>query len=253
MTYIEGFIVPVPAANRGEYEKHAVEFAPLLQRVGVGRMVENWESDVPEGKLTDFRKAVDATADEKIVFSWFEYPSKAEREAANAKMMEDPQMMELSQSDMPFDAKRMIFGGFEAVVDEGSGGGNFTDGMIVPVKSGMRDQYSALAAKNAKEFIRRGATRVVETIADDIKHGKLTDYYRAVKAEEGEGVAFSFIEWPDKGTRDQAWNAIMQDESMRPQGEVPFVGSRMFWGGFEKILDTAQQPQASQGQTPVSA
>jgi len=61
-----------------------------------------------------------------------------------------------------------------------------------------------------------------------------------VKAEDGEGVVFSFIEWPDKDTRDAAWKAIMADESLRPQGEMPFDGKRMFWGGFEKILDTAE-------------
>ena len=253
MSYFEGFIVPVPEANKAAYEKHAAEFAPLLQKIGVRRMVENWEADVPEGKVTDFRKAVDATPDEKIVFSWFEYPSKAERDAATARMMDDPQMSALAVSEMPFDTKRMILGGFEAVLDEGSGGGRFTDGMIVPVKPNMREEYRAIASKNAKEFIRRGATRVVETISDDVNHGKVTDYYRAVKAEDGEGIAFSFIEWPDTATRDEARNAIMQDESMRPEGEVPFVGSRMFWGGFEKILDTAQAQPAPQSGAPVSA
>ena len=92
MTYFEGFIVPVPEGNKDAYRKHAREFAPLLQDFGVGRMVETWDSDVPEGKVTDFRKAVDAKPDEKVVFSWFEYPSRAERDAANEKMMSDPRM-----------------------------------------------------------------------------------------------------------------------------------------------------------------
>jgi uncharacterized protein YbaA (DUF1428 family) len=59
-----------------------------------------------------------------------------------------------------------------------------------------------------------------------------------VKAEDGEGIVFSFIEWPNKTTRDQAWKAIMEDESLRPES-MPFDGKRMFWGGFEKIVDTA--------------
>ena len=81
MTYFEGFIVPVPESNRAAYEKHATDFAPLVQEVGVRRMVESWESDVPEGKVTDFRKAVDAKPDEKIVFSFFEYPDRQARDA----------------------------------------------------------------------------------------------------------------------------------------------------------------------------
>jgi uncharacterized protein YbaA (DUF1428 family) len=63
MTYFEGFIVPVPAANEAAYRKHAGDFAPLARELGVGRHVEAWESDVPEGKVTDFRKAVDARPD----------------------------------------------------------------------------------------------------------------------------------------------------------------------------------------------
>jgi uncharacterized protein YbaA (DUF1428 family) len=73
-----------------------------------------------------------------------------------------------------------------------------------------------------------------------------------VKAEDGEGVVFSLIEWPDKAKRDEAWKAIMADESLRPQGEMPFDGKRMFWGGFEKILDTAQQ-QTQQAAAPITA
>ena len=95
MTYFEGFIVPVPEANRESYAEHTSHFAPLVRDIGVGRMVESWESDVPEGKLTDFRKAVDAKPDEKIVFSFFEYASKAERDAANEKFMSDPRMQEM--------------------------------------------------------------------------------------------------------------------------------------------------------------
>jgi uncharacterized protein YbaA (DUF1428 family) len=241
MTYFEGFIVPVPEANRDAYVKHASDFAPIAQEMGVGRMVEAWDSDVPEGKVTDFRKAVDAKPDEKVVFSFFEYGSKAERDAANEKFRSDPRMAEMG-ANMPFDGKRMIMGGFDAIVDEGSGPGGYTDGFVVPVLEGKRDAYRELAAKMAKVFRQHGATRVVEAIADDVDHGKVTDFYRAVKAEDGETIVFSFIEWPDKETRDQAWQKIMADESLKPEGEMPFVGQRMFWGGFEKIVDTARQP-----------
>ena len=85
MTYFEGFVVPVPEANREAYRKSAADFAPIFQEFGVTRHVEAWDSDVSEGKVTDFRKAVDAKPDEKVVFSWFEYPDRATRDAANAE------------------------------------------------------------------------------------------------------------------------------------------------------------------------
>lgn len=251
MTYFEGFIVPVPESNKADYEKHATQFAPMVQEFGVRRMVESWDSDVPEGKVTDFRKAVDAKPDEKIVFSWFEYPSKQDRDAANQKMMSDPRMAEMG-ADMPFDGKRMIMGGFDAIVEEGSGGGAYTDGIVVPVPEANRDAYRNLAAANAKIFREYGATRIIESLADDVDHGQVTDFYRAVKAAPGETVAFSFIQWPDKAARDQAWQKIMQEDRMQHGGDV-FDGSRMFWGGFDKILDTAQQDSTQAGATPVSA
>jgi uncharacterized protein YbaA (DUF1428 family) len=86
-----------------------------LQEVGVRRFVEAWDSDVPEGKVTDFRKSVDAKPDEKVVFAWFEYPSKAARDAANEKMRNDKRMEEFGPK-APFDGKRMIYGGFESLV-----------------------------------------------------------------------------------------------------------------------------------------
>ncbi len=240
MTYFEGFVVPVPKANKEAYRKHASEAAPLFQEFGVTRMVEAWGDDVADGKVTDFRKAVNAKDDEDVVFSWFEYPSKRERDAATDKFMTDPRMKDMGAS-MPFDGKRMIIGGFDAIVEEGAPGGSYTDGFVVPVPDGKRDAYRELASKMAGVFRQHGATRVIESIADDVKRGEVTDFYRAVKAEEGETVVFSFIEWPDKATRDDAWKKIMADESLKPDGEMPFSGQRMFWGGFEPILDTAKR------------
>jgi uncharacterized protein YbaA (DUF1428 family) len=252
MTYFEGFVVPVPEANKDAYRKHAREFAPLVRDIGVRRMVEAWDSDVPEGKVTDFRKAVDAKPDEKVVFSFFEYPSRAARDAANEKFMSDPRMKDMG-ANMPFDGKRMIMGGFDAIVEEGSDRGGYVDGFVVPVPETKRDAYRELASKMAKVFRQHGATRVIEAFGDDVQRGEVTDFYRAIKAEEGEGVVFSFIEWPDKATRDEAWKAIMADESLKPQGEMPFNGQRMFWGGFEKLLDTDQQQSAEARATPVTA
>src|SRR5688500_3320710 len=243
MTYFEGFVAPVPEANKETYRKHAADAAPLFLELGVKRHFEAWDSDVPEGKVTDFRKAVDAKPDEKIVFAWFEHSDRASRDAFNEKMMSDPRMEKMGET-MPFDAKRMIVGGFDAIVEEGSGRGDYTDGFVVPVPEDKVEAYQALAAKMAKVFRQHGATRVVEALSNDVPKGKVTDFYRAVKAEDGEKVVFSFVEWPDKQTRDQAWEKIMADESRKPEGDMPFNGQRMFWGGFEPIFDTAKQEPA---------
>jgi uncharacterized protein YbaA (DUF1428 family) len=251
MTYFEGFIVPVPESKKDAYRAHAADAAALVREFGADRHIECWDSDVPEGKVTDFRKAVDARPDEKIVFAWFEYSSREARDGANAKMMSDPRMEQFA-GDMPFDGKRMVVGGFNAIVEEGSGHGAYVDGFVVPVPETNREAYRQLASKMAKAFRKHGAVRVIEAIADDVPHGKVTDFYRAVKAEDGETVVFSSIEWPDKAARDEAWQKIMADESLKPQGDMPFNGQRMFWGGFDALLDTAEQP-AIQAGAPIGA
>ena len=240
MTYIEGFVLAVPTANKDEYRKHASEAVPLFKDFGVTRMVENWGDDVPKGKVTDFQGAVQAKDDETVVFSWFEYPDRKTRDAANAKMMSDPRMEEMGKN-MPFDGKRMIMGGFDTFVDEKvEGRTGYTDGYILPVPSDRKDAYSEMAKKMAGKFKDMGALRVVEAWGDDVPDGKVTDYRRAVKAEEGENVVYSYVEWPDKETRDAAWAKMMSDPEMQqPPSDMPFDGKRMFWGGFKPIIDTA--------------
>ena len=116
MAYVDGFVLAVPADKKETYRKHAAEAAPLFKEFGATRMVECWGDDVPEGKLTDFRRAVQAKEDEVVVFSWIEYPSKEVRDAANERIMSDPRMKAMGAT-MPFDGRRMIFGGFEAVLE----------------------------------------------------------------------------------------------------------------------------------------
>ncbi len=239
MSYIEGFVLAVPTANKDAYQKHAEEAAPMFKQFGVARMVENWGDDVPKGKVTDFHGAVQAKDDETVVFSWFEYPDKATRDAANAKMMEDPRMKDMGAS-MPFDGKRMIIGGFDSFVDEkAEGRTGYTDGYILPVPNAKKDAYRAMAEKAAGKFKELGALRVVEAWGDDVPNGKVTDYKKAVKAEDGENIVYSYVEWPDKATRDAGWEKMMKDPDMQPGDDVPFDGKRMFWGGFKPIVDTA--------------
>ena len=237
MTYLEGFVAAVPTGNKDAYRKHAEDAAPLFREFGAARMVETWGDDVPKGEVTDFYGAVQAKDDETVVFSWFEYPDKATRDAANEKMMSDERMEAMGET-MPFDGKRMIYGGFDAIVDErGQGTPGYTDGYLVPVPADKKEAYRELAQNVAGKFIERGAVRVVEAWGDDVPDGKITDYRRAVKAQDGEGVIFSYVEWPDKPTRDKAWDAMMSDPDMQPQGEMPFDGKRMIWGGFRPMID----------------
>ena len=239
MTYVEGFVVAVPTAKKEAYRKHAADAADLFQEFGVARMVEAWGDDVPRGKVTDFYGAVQAKDDETVVFSWFEYPSKAARDAANEKFRSDPRMKEMGAS-MPFDGQRMIIGGFASIVEEGSGGAmGYVDGFVVPVPAGNRDAYRDMAQKMSTFFREHGATRIVEAFEDDIADGKITDFRRAVKAQEGEKIVYSWIEWPSKEVRDAGWKKVMEDPRMQPDKEkMPFDGQRMFWGGFAPILDT---------------
>lgn len=236
MPYIEGFVASVGADKRDAYVTHCREAAPLFKRLGAGRVVDCLEDDVADGKVTDFRRAVAAQSGELVAFSWIEYPDRATRDAASEKMNSDPDFVAMGES-MPFDGKRLIFGGFAPFVDEsGPGNGGYVDGFVLPVPEAKRDAYRELASKAAKVFVEYGASRVVEAWADDVPHGKVTDFWRSVKAEPGEQVVFSYIEWPSRQARDEAWKKVMADERMQPDmANMPFDGQRMFWGGFERI------------------
>ena len=116
MAYIDGFVIAVPNANKDQFIAHAREFDRLFLEFGATRIVEGWGDDVPDGKQTDFKRAVQAKDDETVAFSWVEWPDKATRDAAMKRMMEDPRM-DPDKNPMPFDGKRMIFGGFDQVVE----------------------------------------------------------------------------------------------------------------------------------------
>jgi uncharacterized protein YbaA (DUF1428 family) len=117
MTYVDGFVAAVPTANRAKFKKHAEDAAELFKEHGAAKVVECWGDDVPEGKLTSFPMAVKREADETVVFSWIIWPSKEVRDAAHKKVMADPRMQP-DKNPMPFDGKRMIFGGFEVLLEK---------------------------------------------------------------------------------------------------------------------------------------
>jgi uncharacterized protein YbaA (DUF1428 family) len=235
MSYFDGFILPVPAPAKKAFIGHAEAADKLIMEHGALRILECWGENVPEGNQTDFRRAVQANDDEEIVFSFIEWPDKAARDAGMKAFMEDPRLNDVA--DMPFDGKRMILGGFEEVLQAGSAGDGYLDGWVAPVPDANREAFTEVAIKSAEVFRDHGAARVVQTWGEDVSRGRITDFYRAVKAEDGESVVFHFVEWPDKQTRDAGWKRVEADPRLQPGAmELPFDGKRMIQGGFIPVV-----------------
>jgi uncharacterized protein YbaA (DUF1428 family) len=116
MSYVDGFVIAVPNENREAYRELAEKAAGLFREYGALRVVECWGDDVPEGKVTSFPMAVKRKEDETVVFSWILWPSKAVRDGGLKKALADPRMA-MPPDAMPFDGQRMIFGGFEVMVE----------------------------------------------------------------------------------------------------------------------------------------
>jgi uncharacterized protein YbaA (DUF1428 family) len=116
MNYIDGFVAAVPLANRDAYVRHASAAAAVFKEHGALQVVECWGDDVPDGKLTSFPMAVQRKEDEAVVFAWITWPSRAVRDEGMKKVMADPRVHP-DANPMPFDGKRLIYGGFEVIVD----------------------------------------------------------------------------------------------------------------------------------------
>ena len=119
MAYVDGFVAAVPTGNRELYIKHAEKAAAVFKEYGALDVVECWGDDVPEGKITSFSLAVKREPEETVVFSWITWPSRAVRDEQWKKLMADPRMKP-EANPMPFDGKRLIYGGFEVVVKAAS-------------------------------------------------------------------------------------------------------------------------------------
>ncbi len=238
MSYVEGFLIAVPTANKQAYIERAMKTAALLKEFGLTRVVETWGDDVPHGKLNDLYMAVQAKDDETVLFSWFEYPDKAARQAASDKMMSDPRMKEMV-SDLPFDGSRLIWSGFEVVNDAGQGGKmGYVDGVVVPAVTAGKATYVAFCKTIADAFVEQGASRVVDAWGDDMLDGKKTDFKRATQLKNDETVTYGWIEWPSKQVRDAAWPKLMNDERLSGAMDKRGVdGKRMMFGGFTPLLD----------------
>jgi uncharacterized protein YbaA (DUF1428 family) len=245
MTYVQGFVIAVPTGNRQKFIDHASLGDGVFMEHGATRILECWQDNVEKGHTTDFFGAVDCRDDESVVFSWIEWPDKATCNAMEARMeeiMRSDDRFNPEKNPMPFDGARMIYGGFEPLVEEGAPlPGGYVQGFIVPVPEGNREAYrkAALAVWDImKDY---GAARVVEAWQDDVPAGKQTDFFRSVKAEPGEIVVFSFIEWESREMCDGAHEKMMQDERMKAFGgeeaAMPFDGRRMVYGGFRPVVE----------------
>ena len=251
MTYIQGFVIAVPTANKQKFIDHAGEADPVFLKHGATRVLECWQDTVEKGHTTDFFGAVDCKEDESVVFSWLEWPGKAACDAMEARMedlMKPEPSFDPEKNPMPFDGKRMIYGGFEPVVEEGRIIADpYVQGFLVPVPEGNKDAYRKAALDMWDIMKDYGATRVVEAWQVDVPRGKQTDFFRAVKAEDGEIVVFSFVEWESKEAADASQEKMMQDERMQqfmgdnPDANPPFDGKRMIYGGFKPVVELTRE------------
>jgi len=114
MSYVTGFLTPVKAADKERYIASARQGWALFKEFGAVEQVETWGDDVPDGKLTSFPLAVKLEEGEVVVFSWLKWPDKQTADEAWKKMMDDPRMKDM---DMPFDGKRMMWGGFQPIFE----------------------------------------------------------------------------------------------------------------------------------------
>ena len=240
MTYAAGFVTPVGEEARAAYLAFAAKTAPLMRDFGVTRLLEGWGDEVQPGERTDLPRAVALAPGEIVVFSWFEFPDQATAEAGMQAMETDPRL-EAAFREMPFDGKRMIYGGFDGICEQATpdrSAPGYIDGALLPVPTAARDDYALFSARVAQVMVAQGALRVFDGWGQHVPEGKLTDMRRAVQAGEDETVVFSWIEWPSKAVRDAGWAAAMEDPRLAPQdGAFAPDMSRMALGGFEVAFE----------------
>jgi len=243
MSYVDGFLIPVPTARKAAFIDHARRSDAVFIEHGARRVVECWGEDVPRGATTDFYRAVDARDDETVVFSWIEWPDKTTRDAMYARMDEltrtDPRFR-MEDNPPPFDGKRMVFGGFEPIVEAGAyRRGAYVQGFVLPAHD--RDGYRKMAAEAWPIFADYGALEVVETWQEDVPEGKQTDFFRSVKTEPNEQVVFSWMLWPSHEVCDAAAAKMQADERMEaPPGGMPFNPQRMIYAGFVPVVELGE-------------
>ncbi|MFN4025090.1 MAG: DUF1428 domain-containing protein [Hyphomonas sp.] len=238
MTYVDGYLLAVPNANKETFRKHAEEAWPMFRDLGAASMVECWGDDVPDGKINSINSAVMRKEDETALFSWVTWPDKATRDAGWQKMMASGPP-DGAMEQMPFDGSRMIYGGFETLLGDVRAKAGYIDGTVMAVPEGKRAAFTEASKKMADLFLEHGAISVVDCWGDDVPEGKVNDFHGAVLRKPDEAVVFSWIGWKDKAARDAAWEKIMADPRM-DQYSPKSVGAdmgRMIFGGFTPLVD----------------
>ena len=236
MSYIQGFVCAVPGANRAAFVAHATQAAEAFRDHGYLRVVECWGDDVPEGNVTSFRKAVLARDDEVVVASWYVWPSKAAHDAVMQSPPDDPRLTP-EGNPMPFDGKRVIFGGFEPLLELGTAqAGGYVDAFIAPVPRAGRTGFTEFAKACDPIFMEHGAQWIIECWGSDLPEGTQTDFRRAVAARPEEDVLFSVVQWRDRAARD-AGNAQIMNDARLAEHEMPFDGQRLIFGGFVPVVE----------------
>jgi uncharacterized protein YbaA (DUF1428 family) len=120
----------------------------------------------------------------------------------------------------------------------------YIDGLLVPVPHDAKEAYLRKAREMWPLLKKHGALRTMETWGDDVPHGQVTDFYKAVQAKDGENVVFTWIVWPSKAARDDGWRKLMADMEGQAAPEMPFDGKRMFWGGFAPLFDSDNEGES---------
>jgi len=237
MTYVDGFVLAVPDANKEAYRKMASDASRVFKRHGALGFVENWGEDVPQGKTNCFNSAVMKKDGETVMFSWIIWPDRATRDSGNMAVMADPDLGGPGM-EMPFDGMRMIFGGFAHLLGDALAAPGLINGTVMPVPADKRADYTAAAKKMADLFIEHGATSVVDAWGDDVPEGKVNSFQTAVLKKPGEEVVFSWINWKDQAAHDAGWQKVMADPRMG-QYSPDSVGAdmgRMIYGTFRPIV-----------------
>lgn len=237
MTYVSGFLLAVPTANKEVYRKHAEEAWPMFKEYGALTMVEGWGDEVPDGKVNCINSAVKRKPDETAMFSWVVWPDRKTSDEAEKRMMADMEGKEFPE--MPFDGKRMIIGGFQTLLGDATKKTGYIDGTVMPVPADKREAYTAASKKMAELFQEYGAISVVDAWGDNLPEGKVNDFHTAILRKPDEAVVFSWINWKDKAARDAGWEKIMADLRMQEFGPAS-VGAdmgRMIYGSFTPLVD----------------
>lgn len=241
MSYIDGFVLAVPDGRKTEFIDYARSFDEIFMQHGARRILECWQADVAKGTTTDFFGAVDCAADEAVVFSWIEWADKPARDAGNSSLhalMESDPRFDAARNPPPFDGRRMIYGGFQPIVERGMAmPDSYVQGFVVPVAASKQEAYRQMAEDAWTWFSEYGARRVIEAWQDDVPPGKQTDFFRAVKATQDEKVVFAFIEWPSREVCDTAAEKMQSDPRMKAPPELPFDGRRLIYGGFTPVVE----------------